>query len=777
MGGSPTAITHVADGSALVTTGERSTPGRVRILDPTGTLREDSLAAGDFPIAIAVPQLAAPLLFPDKRSTHTAGDRTANKSGLSSDFFVNETLGGNSPSDGGAISDSGGCLAFYSEANNLIPSGLPSDDNEFRDVYLRSDAGTFELVSIGFDGTAANGPSSPEGFPPSIDNSCRCVSFSSDATNLVPGDTNERTDIFLRELNFSTELLSFGFDGSANGASSHPSVSGDCSRVAFQSAASNLVPGDENLSTDIFVHDRFAQIVDRISTPVEGGEADDSSITPSISGNGQCIAFASRATNLWPEDTNGASDIYVSCDGIIVCRASVNSAFEEANADSSYPDINFDGTIVAFLSDATNLVVGDDNGQPDVFVHDCATGVTQRISVSTAGADGDAAATAATIADDGSVVAFGSSASNLQCGTSILSGVQTYLRNLETEVTTLLSVNANGEPANGSSSELAPGLSPDGESVAFGSVATDLVSMDSNGFSDIFTTSVGLAATPSPSPTGTGTPTPTGTPTSTSVPPQALPGDCNRDDDVSIEELIRSVNIALGAAELELCRAADIDGDGRVAVHELVSGVSTALVGVPTATPVPMECSATDDCRVGIEVCLGNRCVCAGDCNRDGTTTRAELNAVEQIGAGNLPISACASADRNQDGRLTCAEELVAAYNEATSCDQPSEAPVDPCSILGCGDAGCTCELLSPCEDEVCGCTSGLACKCAGATECIGDCSGDGTVQIPELVRGVAIALGSQPLDECDELDGNGDGEVGVGELIQSVISAVSGCP
>ncbi len=144
-------------------------------------------------------------------------------------------------------------------------------------------------------------------------------------------------------------------------------------------------------------------------------QADGASITPSISADGRCVAFASAATNLLPgtPDTNRVLDIYVACDGVVTCRASVSSAGDEPDQMSFLPALSADGNIVAFKSNATNLVPGDLNQSADVFVHNCATGETQRVSVGDSGQEGNDIAIPPTISGDGRFVAFGSFASNL----------------------------------------------------------------------------------------------------------------------------------------------------------------------------------------------------------------------------------------------------------------------------------------------------------------------------------------------------------------------------
>ena len=163
----------------------------------------------------------------------------------------------NGNSSGAVPSGDGRCVAYYTDATNILPSA--GDANAFTDVYVYDrDAGQTTRVSVGFDGQNPNGPSMAQRFRPSIDRDCTCVAFSSDATNLVPDDTNGKTDVFVRNLAAeTTELASVGLGGEpANGASSFTSVPADCGKVAFHSVASNLVADDTNDVSDVFVFDR-----------------------------------------------------------------------------------------------------------------------------------------------------------------------------------------------------------------------------------------------------------------------------------------------------------------------------------------------------------------------------------------------------------------------------------------------------------------------------------------------------------------------------------------
>jgi hypothetical protein len=244
------------------------------------------------------------------------------------------------------------------------------------------------------------------------------VAFGSCASNLVAGDTNV-SDIFVHDrVTGITERVSVDSSGAqANGGSDHPSISADGQVVTFDSWASNLVFGDTNGLSDIFVHDRVTGITERMSVDSSGAEANSESWPPSISADGQVVAFGSGASNLVAGDTNGWFDVFVHerATGITE-RVSVDSSGAEGNRDSRWPSISVDGQVVAFHSDASNLVAGDSNSTTDVFVHDRATAITERASVDSTGTEANSISGGSSISADGQVVAFYGSASNLVAG-------------------------------------------------------------------------------------------------------------------------------------------------------------------------------------------------------------------------------------------------------------------------------------------------------------------------------------------------------------------------
>lgn len=293
---------------------------------------------------------------------------------------ANDTSGGGFR-DGPAISADGRFVAFISWATNLVPG----DTNGFPDVFVHDrdadENGLFDepggirttrvsvpnLADQGTLGTEADCSSGEELSMNAINADGRFVAFNSCAANLVLGDTPAARKVFLHDRQTGATLRVGG------GWDAWPSLSADSRFVAFGSL-SDLVSDDTNGRWDIYVYDRGAGTISRVSVSSAGVQGDGDSFTPSISADGRFVSFESNATNLVDGDTNTRNDIFVhDRQERTTIRVSVATDGTEGNNVSGefwHSPLSADGLVVAFVSQASNLVPGDTNESRDVFVRD-----------------------------------------------------------------------------------------------------------------------------------------------------------------------------------------------------------------------------------------------------------------------------------------------------------------------------------------------------------------------------------------------------------------------
>ena len=413
----------------------------------------------------------------------------------------------NGASRSASLSAHGRFVAFSSYADNLV-SG---DNNGFSDVFVHdrtSDETT--RVSVASDGTEGNG----ESYGASISTDGRFVAFTSKASNLVSNDSNSNcppsesncSHIFVRDrYTVKTARVSVASDGTeGNDGSYGASISADGRFVAFSSLSDNLVSGDNNGFSDVFVHDRTSGETIRVSVASGGTEGNGESYGASISADGRFVAFSSSADNLVSGDENYGRDIFIhDRDNGETIRASVASDGTEGNDDSIGPSIAASGRFVAFSSWADNLVRDDNNtcylgGLPcsDIFVHDRDSGETSRVSLASNGTEADAESFEASISEDGRFVAFESDATNLvsndnqdyawcRHGTHDDTNCDdVFVHDRHTGDTIRVSISSDGEEVDHDSYD--PSISADGRVVAFATWASNLVNDDSNGTVDVF---------------------------------------------------------------------------------------------------------------------------------------------------------------------------------------------------------------------------------------------------------------------------------------------------
>jgi len=392
-------------------------------------------------------------------------------------------------SGSGSASADGRYVAFASRASNLVDN----DGNGLGDIFVRDMMqGITVRASVDTLGGDPNGVSSS----PVISDDGRYVVFHSTASNLVPDDTNEFEDIFVRDL-VAASTVRASVDttgGDADAPSHYPAISADGQFVVFRSWASDLAPGDGNGKQDIFVRDMVAGTTVRASVSATGGDADGESRGASISAEGRFAAFHSYASNLVPEgDTNGYLDVYVrDLVNNVTIRASVNTTGGEPNCDSRAKvglSLSADGHYVVFQSCASDLVPNDHNGVYDIFVRDLVAGTTTRVSVDRFGGDANKQSEAGSISGDGRFVAWHSNASDIVSGDTA-GKKDVFIRDLVKGKTIRLSLDyLTGGDTDGNSRHAK--ASNGGQFIVFQSDASDLVAGDGNGLQDVFMSILG----------------------------------------------------------------------------------------------------------------------------------------------------------------------------------------------------------------------------------------------------------------------------------------------
>ncbi len=387
-------------------------------------------------------------------------------------FGEDGSFGGKFP----AISYDGRYVGFVSRSANLVRG----DANGEEDVFVRDRLlGTTERVSLGTTGAESNGASTALAL--SADGNV--VAFFSDATNLVDGDDNGGWDVFVRDRALATtERASVSSSGvGANAPASLPALSGDGRFVAFTSTANNLVVGDTNAFTDVFLRDRELGTTERISVGSGGVPADAPSQGAVVSGDGRYVLFQSDASNLGGGD-NGASDLFLRDRTAGTTELITAGVFgSAADGPSELGAISSDGRYVVFSSLATNLVYGDLNEQVDVFLFDRVQGSMERVSVSAG--EGNDYSGSPSLSDDGRFVVFSSYADNLVSGDDNL-GSDIFVRDRHSATTARVSLDAFGVQAD--SGSYAPVISGNGHVIAFSSTASNLVDVDENHDADVY---------------------------------------------------------------------------------------------------------------------------------------------------------------------------------------------------------------------------------------------------------------------------------------------------
>jgi Tol biopolymer transport system component len=335
-----------------------------------------------------------------------------------------------------------------------------------------------DLVSrLGVAGAVANG----NAFDAAIAADGRHVAFATSATNLG-GDPTASSDILVKDLVSGTLVPASLTDADmpTDGNSMYASISGDGRYVAFQSDANNLSGDDVDTVTNVYVRDMVAGTTEFVSragsSASDGGTA--GSRYPSISRDGRWVAFESDANNLSTDDSDVVINVYLR-DTLndtteLVSRAG-STPNDGGNGFSESPDVSGDGRYVAFESKASNLVSGTDNG---VYVRDTQTDATTLASRAGNGDPNDGIAIDPSISADGRFVAFDAHSTNLHPdATGAYEEIYVRDRTLgTTELVSRASASAGGAPADAESSE--PSVSDDGRYVSFESNGDNLGQTD-----------------------------------------------------------------------------------------------------------------------------------------------------------------------------------------------------------------------------------------------------------------------------------------------------------
>ena len=382
-----------------------------------------------------------------------------------------------------SASDTGRLVAFVSSATNLAPARC---DNGFDQIFVRDRrARTVTCVSVNSNDNQGN----QDSHAPSISSDGQFIAFDSAATNLAGGKCdNGFNHVFVRNRTAgTTSCVSVNSNDNDGNQDSHaPSISSDGQFIAFDSAATNLAGGKCNNGVNhIFVHDRSAGTTTCVSVHSNGTEGNNNSFDPSISSDGKMVAFHSSATNLTARCTNGNTHVYVHdlTTGQTRC-VSVDSSENQSNGNSDLPRISGNGLFVAFESVATNLTSQCNNAFRQIFVRDLTNDRTSCASMDNNENQGNSDSVQPTISSDGQLVAFASVATNLTTTRCATGNSHVFVRDRNDRKTSCVSVGPKKAEGNGDSAN--PSISGDGRLVAFESNSNNLVKNDANGILDVF---------------------------------------------------------------------------------------------------------------------------------------------------------------------------------------------------------------------------------------------------------------------------------------------------
>ena len=392
--------------------------------------------------------------------------------------------------------DGTGEYIVFASTDNLIPG---SPIGGIAQIYRKNTVtGRVEFVSLGSSGLLADGPCAN----PRISDDGRFVVFSSRANNLDLSVTLPSTNvshIYFKDMrDGSISLLDVNVNNpnqAGNGDSTQPDMSGipitdpQGRHVVFESVATDLVVNDTNTMSDIFYVNAATGGIERVSVDTNDNQTNGPSNTPRVSDDGRRIVFESTATNLVAGDTNGVRDVFLRVRNATVpptgttTRLSVDSSNTQATGPSSNPDINADGNLAVFQSDATDLILSDTNGVTDIFLRDINTSATSRLSEDANGTEVTGASTLPSISSDGQYVTFESQSAQLV--TPDTNGVADIFVRDKDAANTISRLSVDNLGVQGNQASVNAAMSSDGRYVSF-TTPWAFDATDSNGQADIY---------------------------------------------------------------------------------------------------------------------------------------------------------------------------------------------------------------------------------------------------------------------------------------------------
>lgn len=354
------------------------------------------------------------------------------------------------------------------------------DTNDAADTYLHDR----KLATTTLQSGNESGPF--VGFNPSLSANGRFLAFESFTDGLVPEDENGLEDVFVRDLKTGAlEIVSVASDGTAaDGPSSLAFVSASGRYVTFTSEATNLAPGAGTSLMDVFVRDRKTGETLLASPPLEGQVNDGHNSKSFITPNGRFVLFTTESTQQVPGDGNESADVVVrDLKKGVTERVSVDSAGAEQEGTSIASSISGNGRHVAFDSEAELLAAGGTDGQRDAYRHDRKTHETVRLSSGITGSSGNGASFLPVLSANGRFAFFQTLANDLVPTDEDLNGKQDIVR---VDCKTLASLRIRPAAEEPDDNSFQPSLSRNARLVAFSSHASNFVEDDTNGAPDIF---------------------------------------------------------------------------------------------------------------------------------------------------------------------------------------------------------------------------------------------------------------------------------------------------